>query len=80
MLLKFESVNRIDLVNSVYLQLEFSILFFHMFLKHKRYYSLKCLFMSTFSFAHFFYLPVKHKLVYNDVKLCHQIDIFTPEY
>ena len=26
----------------------------------------------------FFYLPFKHKIFYNDVKLCHEI--FTPEY
>ena len=28
----------------------------------------------------FSYLLVKHNFVYNDVKLCHQIDVFTPEY
>ena len=28
----------------------------------------------------FFYSPFKHKSVYNDIKLCHQIEVFTPEY
>ena len=28
----------------------------------------------------FFYVPVKHKFVYSDVKLYHQIDVFTLEY
>ena len=28
----------------------------------------------------FFYLPFKHKILYNDVKLCHEIEVFTPEY
>ena len=27
----------------------------------------------------FFYSPFKHKSVYNDNKLCHQIEVFTPE-
>ena len=33
-----------------------------------------------FSSAHFFYSPFKHNIVYNEVKLCHQIEVFTPEY
>ena len=76
--LKPESVNRSDLINSVYLQLNFSILLSHMFLKQRRYYRLKCIFISTFSSV--FYLLVTHKFVYIDVKLCHQIGVFTPEY
>ena len=28
----------------------------------------------------FFYSPFKHKIIYNDIKLCHQIEIFTREY
>ena len=28
----------------------------------------------------FFYSPYKHKSVYNDIKLCHQVEVFTPEY
>ena len=27
-----------------------------------------------------FYSPFKHKSVYSDIKLCHQIKVFTPEY
>ena len=27
-----------------------------------------------------FYSPFKHKIIYNDVKLFHQIEIFTPKY
>ena len=28
----------------------------------------------------FFYSPFKHKSVYNNIKLCHQVEVFTPEY
>ena len=35
--------------------------------------------MSTFPLF-IFYVPVKHEFVYSDVKLYHQIDVFTLEY
>ena len=27
-----------------------------------------------------FFSPFKHKCIYNDIKLCHQIEVFKPEY
>ena len=36
--------------------------------------------MSIVFLCSFFYLPFKHKSVYNDIKLCHQVEVFTPEY
>ena len=33
-----------------------------------------------FSSAHFLYSPFKHKSICNDIKLCHQVEVFTPEY
>ena len=49
-----------------------------MFLKQRRDYRPKnlCLRFPLF----IFYVPVKHKFVYSDVKLYHQIDVFTLEY
>ena len=79
-LLKSESVNRSDLINSVYVWLNFSILFSHVFLKSERGCRLKSIFMCIVFLYSFFYLPFKHKCVYNDIKLCHQIDVFTPKY
>ena len=67
-------------INSVYLCLNFSILLSHVFLKHCRDCRLKYIFMCFVFLCSFFYSPFKHKIVYNDVKLCHQIEVFTPEY
>ena len=77
--LKPESVNRSDLINSVYLRLSFSILPSHVFSKHRSDYRLKCSLCLRFP-PLIFYLSVQHKLVYNDVKLFHQVQVFTPEY
>ena len=66
-------------MNSVYLWLNFSILFSHVFLKSRRDCRLKSIFMCIVFLCSFFYSPFKHKSVYNDIKLCHQI-VFTPEY
>ena len=79
-LLKSESVNRSDLINSVYLWLNLSILFSHVFLKSRRDCRLKSIFMCIVFLYSFFYSPFKHKIVYNDIKLCHQIEVFTREY
>ena len=78
-LLKSESVNRSVLINSVYLWLNFSILLSHVFLKHRRDWRLKYMFMYIVFLCSFFNSPFKHNIVYNDVKLCHQIDVFIPE-
>ena len=67
-------------INSVYLCLNFSILLSHVFLKYCRDCRLKYIFMCFVFLCSFFYSPFKHKIVYNDVKLCHQIEVFTPEY
>ena len=79
-LLKSESVNRSDLINSVYLWLNFSILFSHVFLKSRRDCRLKSIFMCIVFLCSFFYSPFKHKIIYNDIRLCHQVEVFTPEY
>ena len=79
-LLKYKNVNRSDLINSVYLCLNFSILFSHVFLKSRRDCRLKSIFMCIVFLRSIFYSPFKHKIVYNDIKLCHQIEVFTSEY
>ena len=78
-LLKPESVNRSELMNSVYLWLNFSILLSHVFLKSRRGCRLKSIFMCITFLCSFFYSPFKHRSVYN-YKLSHQIEVFTPEY
>ena len=62
-LLKSESVNRSELMNSVYMWLNFSILFSHVFLKSRRDCRLKSIFMCIVFLCSFFYLPVKHKWI-----------------
>ena len=79
-LLKSESVNRSDLINSVYLWLHFSILFSHVFLKSRHDCRLTSIFMCIVFLCSFLYSPFKHKSVYNNIRLCHQVDVFTPEY
>ena len=78
-LLKSESVNRSELMNSVYLWLNFSILLSHVFLKSRRGCRLKSIFMCITFLCSFYYSPFKHRSVYN-YKLSHQIEVFTPEY
>ena len=69
---KSESVNRSDLLNSAYLQLNFSILLFNAFLE--------IVIISVVFLCLYFYSPCKHKQVYMEVKLYHQIEVFMPEY
>ena len=60
--------------------MNFSILLSHVFLKHRRDCRLKYTFMCIVFLCSFFYSPFKHKIVYNNMKLCHEIDVFTPKY
>ena len=60
--------------------LNFSIMLSHLFLKHRRDFKLKYVLIYVAFLCLFFYLSFKHKIIYNDVKLCHQIEVFTPEY
>ena len=66
-LLKSESVNSSDLINSIYLWLNFSILFSYVFLKSRRDCRLKSIFMCIVFLCPFFYLPFKHKSLYSDI-------------
>ena len=52
----------------------------HASLKHRRDCRLKYMFMCIIFLCSFFYSPFKHNIVYNDLKLCHEIEVFTPEY
>ena len=79
-LLKSESGNRSGLKNSVYLWLNCSILLSHVFLTQRCDCRLKFIFMCIVFLCSFFYSPFKQKIVYDDVKLCHQIELFTSEY
>ena len=58
-LLKFESVNRSDLINSVYPWLNFSILLSHVFLKHGRDCRLKYMFICIVFLCTFFLFAFK---------------------
>ena len=60
--------------------LNFSIMLSHLFLKDRRDFKLKYVLIYVAFLCLFFYLSFKHKIIYNDVKLCHQIEVFTPEY
>ena len=60
--------------------LNFSIMLSHLFLKHRRDFKLKYVLIYVAFLCLFFYLSFKHKIIYDDVKLCHQIEVFTPEY
>ena len=79
-LLKPESGNRSDLKNSVYLWLNCLILLSHVFLTQRCDCRLKYIFMCIVFLCSFFYSPFKQKIVHDDIKLCHQIEVFTSEY
>ena len=78
-LLKFESVSRSDLKNSVYLWLNLPILFSCVFKKQTWLQIEIHIYVYCFPLL-IFYSSFEHKIVYNDIKLCHQIEVFTPEY
>ena len=79
-LLKSGSVNKNDLINSVYMWLNSSILFSHVFLKSRRDCRLKSLFICIVFLCSFFYSLFKHRSIYIEIKLCHEIEVFTPEH
>ena len=67
-------------MNSIYMWLNFSILFSRVFLKSRCDCRLKSIFMCIVLLCSFFYSLFKHRSVYNDIKLFHQVEVFTPEY
>ena len=77
---KSKSVNMSNLISSVYLWLNVSVLFSHVFLEAERDCRLKYIFMVIIFLCSFFCLSFKHKIVYSDLKLYHQIEVFTQKY
>ena len=59
---------------------EFLDFFLSCVFKKQTYCRLKSIFMCIVFIRSFFYSPFKHKIVYNGIKLCHQIEVFTSEY
>ena len=51
-----------------------------MFLKHRHDFRLKYVLISIAFLCSFFHSRFNLKIIYNDVKLCHQIEVSTPEY
>ena len=80
-LLKSESVNRSDLTNSIYLWLDFSILFSYLFLKSRRDCRLKSIFTCIAFLCSFFCSPFKHKSVYqiNNKSFCRLLIILSAD-
>ena len=73
-------MNRNDLINSVYLcwiSRLCSLICFQSTGVISNWNTYSSMFLSS---VYFFYLSFKRKIIYNDVKLCHQIEVFTPEY
>ena len=74
------SIKNIETTNFLFLWVSFLILFFHVFVKHKRDFRLKYV-LATFVFlSSKFYLSSYDDAVYNNVKLCNRLQFYSPDY
>ena len=65
---------------AVFLWLPFLILFFHVFVKHKRDLRLKYVFVPSVLLFLNFYLSTNDNTVHNNVKLCNRLQFYSPDY
>ena len=74
------SIKSIETTNSLFLWVSFLILFFHVFVKHKRDLKLKYVLVVFVFLSSKFYLFTYDDLVYNNVKLCSRSQFYSPDY
>ena len=76
----FGSIKSIETTNSMFLWVSFLILFFHVFVKHKRDLWLKYILVVFVFLSSKFYLSTYDDIVYNNVKLCNRLQFYSPDY
>ena len=74
------SINSIEATNPLYLWVPFLVLFFHVFVKHKRDLRLKHVLIAFVFLSSNFYLSTYDDIVYNNVKLCNRLQFYIPYY
>ena len=77
-LMIFGSIKSIETTNSLFLWVPFLILFFHVFVKHKRDLRLKYVLVAFVSLSSNFFLSTYDDIVYN--KLCNRLQFCSPDY
>ena len=65
---------------TVFLWVPFLILFFHVFVKHKRDLRFKYVFVPLVLLFLKFYLSTNENIVHNNVKLCNRLQFYSPDY
>ena len=78
--MKSGSIKSIETTNSLFLWVSFLILFFHVFVKHKRDFRLKYVLAAFVFLSSKFYLSSYDDAVYNNVKLCNRLQFYSPDY
>ena len=56
------------------------VLFFHVFVKHKLDLRFKYVLVALVFLSSNFYLSTNYNIIYNNVKLCNRLQIYSPEY
>ena len=74
------SIKNIEVISSLFLWVPFLILFFHVSVKYKRHLRLKCVLVAFVFPSSNFYLSTYGNIVYNNVKLCHRLQSYSPDY
>ena len=73
-------IKSIETTNSLFLCVSFLILFFHVFVKHKRDLRLKYVLLAFVFLSSKLYLSTYDDIVYNNVKLCNCLQFYSPDY
>ena len=74
------SIKSVETINSLFFWVSFLILFFHVFIEHKRNLRLKYVLVAFVFLSSKFYLSTYGDKVYNTVKLCNRLQIYSPDY
>ena len=74
------SIKSIDSTNSLYLWVAFLILFFHVFVKHKRDLRLKYVLSAFVFLSSKYYFSTYDHIVYNKGKLCNRLQFYSPDF
>ena len=74
------SIKSVETTNSLFFWVSFLILFFHVFIEHKRNLRLKYVLVAFVFLSSKFYLAIYDDKVYNNVKLCNRLQFYSPDY
>ena len=73
------SIKSKETTSSLFLRIPFLILFFLVFVKHKRDSKLKYVLAASVFLSSIFYFPTNGNIVYNNIKLCNHLELYSPD-